>query len=62
MFKEHILMHHVRNESIQFCGDEFGIEFRGCIAVIVKALYGLKTSAFAWQSYLAATLWDLGYE
>jgi hypothetical protein len=43
------------------CGDEFGVEFKGCIAIIVKAIYGLKTSAFAWRSHLAETLRDLGY-
>jgi Reverse transcriptase (RNA-dependent DNA polymerase) len=43
------------------CGDEFGPEYRGRIAVIVKALYGLKTSSFAWRSHLAETLRDLGY-
>jgi Reverse transcriptase (RNA-dependent DNA polymerase) len=43
------------------CGPEFGPELRGRIAVIVKALYGLKTSAFAWRSHLAETLQELGY-
>jgi Reverse transcriptase (RNA-dependent DNA polymerase) len=42
------------------CGDEFGREYKGRIAVIVKALYGLKTSAIAWRSHLAETLRDLG--
>jgi Reverse transcriptase (RNA-dependent DNA polymerase) len=44
------------------CGDEFGREYKGRYAVIVKALFGgLKTSAFAWRSHLAETLHDLGY-
>lgn len=34
---------------------------RGRIAIIVKALYGLKTSAFAWQEHLSQTLLDLGF-
>lgn len=38
------------------CGHEFGAEFRGRVAIIVKALYGLKTSAFAWREHLAETL------
>jgi hypothetical protein len=42
-------------------GMEFGIEYRGRIAVIVKALYGLKTSAFAWREHLSQTLRDLGF-
>jgi Reverse transcriptase (RNA-dependent DNA polymerase) len=44
------------------CGDEFGREYKGRYAVIVKALYGLKTSAFAWRSHLAETLRELGYK
>jgi Reverse transcriptase (RNA-dependent DNA polymerase) len=43
------------------CGDEFGRELKGRIAVIVKALYSLKTSSFAWRTHLAETLRDLGY-
>jgi hypothetical protein len=43
------------------CGDEFGHELKGRIAVIVKALYGLKTSAFAWRTHPAEKLCDLGY-
>jgi Reverse transcriptase (RNA-dependent DNA polymerase) len=38
------------------CGPEFGPENVGKIAVIVKALYGLKTSAFAWREHLSHTL------
>jgi Reverse transcriptase (RNA-dependent DNA polymerase) len=37
------------------CGPEFGPENIGKIAVIEKALYGLKTSAFAWREHLAST-------
>jgi hypothetical protein len=44
------------------CGDEFGKEYKGRIAIIVKALYGLKTSAFAWRSHLTATLRNLSYD
>jgi hypothetical protein len=38
------------------CGPEFGPKNIGKIAVIVKALYGLKTSAFAWREHLSHTL------
>jgi Reverse transcriptase (RNA-dependent DNA polymerase) len=38
------------------CGPEFGPENIGNIAVIVKALYGLRTSAFAWREHLSDTL------
>lgn len=44
------------------CGPEFGPELRGRIAIIVKALYGLKTSAFAWREHLAQTLVELGFK
>ena len=38
------------------CGLEFGAEYVGRIASISRALYGLKTSAFAWREHLASTL------
>jgi Reverse transcriptase (RNA-dependent DNA polymerase) len=44
------------------CGMEFGIENVGRVAVIVKALYGLKTSAFAWREHLSQTLTKLGFK
>jgi Reverse transcriptase (RNA-dependent DNA polymerase) len=43
------------------CGMEFGSEFIGRIAVIVKELYGLKTSAFAWRENWSQTLRELGF-
>ena len=38
------------------CGLEFGANNVGKIAIITKALYGLKTSAFAWREQLSRTL------
>ena len=38
------------------CGPEFGPEFEGRYAVIVRALYGLKSSASSWRSFLAQVL------
>jgi Reverse transcriptase (RNA-dependent DNA polymerase) len=38
------------------CGPEFGPDNVGRIALITKALYGLRTSAFAWREHLAQTL------
>ena len=38
------------------CGLEFSAENIGKIAIITKALYGLKTSAFAWREQLSRTL------
>jgi Reverse transcriptase (RNA-dependent DNA polymerase) len=42
------------------CGREFGTEHVGRIAEIVKALHGLKTSAYAWREHLSRTLRELG--
>jgi len=38
------------------CGPEFGPEFEGQHADIVRALYGLKSSASSWRSFLAQVL------
>ena len=44
------------------CGLEFGKEYEGRFAIITKALYGLKTSAFAWREHLSTTLQEsLGF-
>ena len=42
-------------------GPEFGPE-EGRVAVIVRALYGLKSSGAQWRSHFAATLRDLGFQ
>jgi hypothetical protein len=46
----------VKEKVYTRCGDEFGPEHRGKLAVVRKALYGLKTSAFAWREALSNTL------
>jgi hypothetical protein len=43
------------------CGPEFGSN-QGCIAVIHKALYGLKSSGAAWRAHLARTLHDMEFK
>jgi hypothetical protein len=43
------------------CGLEFGHEFVGQTAIIVCALYGLKSSGAAWRSLFASTLSDLEF-
>lgn len=49
-------------EKIYFiAGKEFGSK-AGCILIIKKALYGLKSSGAAWRSLFSATLVDLQYE
>jgi hypothetical protein len=49
-------------EKVYFiAGDEFGIMNKGKKVVIVKALYGLKSSGAAWRAHLAEVLNDSGY-
>ena len=40
------------------CGLEFGAEYQGRLAKIVRAQYGLKSSGQAWRSHLAIVLVD----
>jgi hypothetical protein len=42
-------------------GPEFGAELQGKPVLIVRALYGLKSSGAAWCAHLATTLTHLGY-
>jgi hypothetical protein len=42
-------------------GPEFGAELEGKQVLIIRALYGLKSSGAAWQSHLANTLHELGF-
>jgi hypothetical protein len=42
-------------------GKEFGPERQGRVAVITRALYGLRSSGKAWRDHMAATLRDFGY-
>ena len=37
-------------------GDEFGKSMKGYIVIIVRALYGLRTSSERWHTHLADTL------
>jgi hypothetical protein len=43
------------------CGPEFG-QLQGRVAVIRRALYGLKSSGAAWRAALAATLQGMGFK
>jgi hypothetical protein len=49
-----------REKVYTVCGPEFG-EYAGRIGIVEKALYGLKSSGFAWRSHLAETLTKLGF-
>jgi hypothetical protein len=42
-------------------GPEFGAELQGKSVLIVRALYGLKSSGAAWRSHLANTLHHMGF-
>jgi hypothetical protein len=44
------------------CGPEFGPQLQGRKAVIVRALYGLKSAARAFGAFLAETLHELGWK
>jgi hypothetical protein len=41
-------------------GPEFGSD-KGCVMIIVRALYGLKSSGASWRAMLAQSLTDMGY-
>ena len=52
-----------REKIFIICGREFGDSYVGRKALIVRALYGLKSSGAAWRSCLAEVLRDqLGYQ
>jgi hypothetical protein len=42
-------------------GPEFGAELEERQVIIIKALYGLKSSGAAWRAHLANTLRDMGF-
>jgi hypothetical protein len=50
-----------REKVYTTAGHEFGNELIGRHVLIVRALYGLKSSGAAWRSHLANTLQHLGY-
>ena len=49
-----------REKAYTTAGSEFGSQ-KGCFVVIVRALYGLKTSGAAFHVHLSQSLRDLGY-
>jgi hypothetical protein len=50
-----------REKVYTTAGPEFGAELEGHYVLIVRALYGLKSSGAAWRAHLANTLQSLGY-
>lgn len=53
---------YTKERAHTICGLEFGNNYQGRYAVIVRTLYGLKSSAAAWWSMLAETLTDMGFQ
>ena len=51
----------VREKIWSTAGPEFG-EHTGAVVLIVRALYGLKSSGATWRAHFAQSLRDLGYE
>ena len=43
-------------------GLEWGENMEGSICIIVRALYGLKSSANAWRNHMCATLKEMGFD
>jgi hypothetical protein len=50
-----------REKVYTTAGPKFGAELEGRNVLIVRALYGLKSSGAAWRAHLANTLQSLGY-
>ncbi len=50
-----------REKVYTTAGPEFGAELEGKPVLIIRALYGLKSSGAAWRSHLANTLHNLGF-
>jgi hypothetical protein len=50
-----------REKVYTTAGLEFGAELQGQPVLIVRALYGLKSSGAAWRAHLAGTLQSLGF-
>jgi hypothetical protein len=51
-----------REQVYFFAGEEFGAAQKGQIVLIVKALYGLKSSGSAWGLHFAEVLHGLVYK
>ena len=51
------------NEKVYaIAGDEFGKAMKGSIVIIVRALYGLRTSSKRWHAHLADTLCGFNFK
>ena len=54
------LMAYTKEKLYIIAGPEFG-DLQGCLLVIVKALYGLRTSGARWHEFFADTLSNMGF-
>jgi hypothetical protein len=54
------LMAYTKEKLFIIAGPEFG-DLQGCLLIIVKALYGLRTSGARWHEFFADTLMDMGF-
>lgn len=50
-----------REKVYTVCGREFGPKLEGCIAIIKKSLYGLKSSGARWHAHFAKSFYTLGF-
>ena len=48
-------------EVCTICGPEFGLDLQGRRTVIVRALYGLRSSGKAFRNHLSAGIKELGW-
>jgi hypothetical protein len=54
------LMAYTKEKLFIIAGPELG-DLQGCLLIIVKALYGLRTSGARWHAFFADTLMDMEY-
>jgi hypothetical protein len=54
------LMAYTKEKLFIIAGPEFG-DLQGCLLIIVKTLYGLRTSRARWYELFADTLMDMGF-
>jgi len=55
------LQENTKEKIYAIAGPEFG-EFQGRTMIIVRALYGLKSSGAAWHEHFANTLYDMNFK
>ena len=48
-------------EKVWFVGPAEVGELKGCVLIVVRALYGLKSSAKAWRTFFSNSLAEMGY-